>query len=231
MKPLLTIIGLAAAMLAGVNAQVLSGTYDFSGGGNDVSSFAYNGSALTNAFASDITKVGINSSSSTGNFRGNSWSTGPLDSGKYIAFTLTAGTSYNLNLISIGFGVGRSATGPVNWEWRTSVDSFASAVTTYTTVNVGLTQTSGVLTNPDADSSWSGNVLNLSDASYQGLSSVTLRLYAYNAEGTSGTGGLQGNLSFAGSVAAVPEPTTWALIGLGATVMVLQIRRRRALNS
>jgi len=226
-KTLLTMAALVV-LAAGAQGQVLNGTYDFSGGGNDVTSFNYNGSALTNASASAITKVGITSSSSSNNYRGSNWSTGALDSGKYISFTLTADDDFVLNLTSITFGVGRSGTGPLNWEWRSSVDGFGSAITTYTTVNAGLTETSGVLTNPDSNSSWTGNVLNLSGASFQGLSAVTFRLYAYGAEASGGTGGLQGNLSFAGSVAAaVPEPTAAMLLG-GAGMMLWVLRRKRS---
>ncbi len=118
----------------------------------------------------------------------------------YFEFTLTADSGYVLDMTSITFGIGRSGTGPVNWQWRSSVDSFGSAITTYTTVATGLTLSSGVLTNPDSNSSWTGSVLDLSGAAFQDLNSITFRFYGYAAEGGTGTGGFQGNLVFAGAM-------------------------------
>ena len=97
-----------------------------------------------------------------------------------------------------------------------------------TTVNAGLTNTAGVLTNPDTNSSWTGNVLDLSGTDYDELTTVTFRLFGFNSEQAGGTGGLQGDLSFAGEVVEVtppiPEPST-ALLGLLGTLALLRRRR------
>lgn len=67
-------------------------------------------------------------------------------------------------------------------------------------------------------------VLDLS--SITGATSVTFRLYGFNSEATGGTGGLQGNLTFSGTV--VPEPSTYAaMLGLLALGVVMWRRRRR----
>ena len=125
-------------------------------------------------------------------------------------------------MTSLTFGVGRSGTGPRQWQWRSSVDGYAAPITTYTTVNGGLTLAGGVLTNPDTNSFWTGNVLDLSGAAFEGRSSVTFRLYGSNAEAVDGTGGLQGPLSFAGNVVTPASggggPVT--VIGPGDTITV-----------
>jgi len=192
-------------------ATAFAGTFTFGSDGN-VASFPYNGTAIPDGGVGNLEKVGVNTSSSSDNFRATLWPTGATDGadtfngavdlGKYFEFTLTADPGSVLEMTSLTFGVGRSATGPRQWQWRSSVDGFAAAIESYSAVNGGLGLSGGVLTNPDANSSWTGNVLDLSAAAFQGLEEITLRLYGFNAESSAGTGGLQGPLSFAGKVAA-----------------------------
>ncbi len=209
----------AAAMIAfaapAANAQVFSGTYTFTGTTGNVASFDYNGDPITDLTVAPITKVGITTSSSTGNFRGTDWPTGTptgidtftgsVDIGKYIEFTLAATPGKVINFPTITFGVGRSSTGPRQWQWRSSVDSYATPIPV-TTVASGLTHSAGVLTNPDTNSSWTGNIIQTSGTAYENLSSITFRLYAYNAETTAGTAGLQGALTFGGTLAVDGGP-------------------------
>jgi len=127
----------------------------------------------------------------------------PLDLNDYIGFTLTAASGFSLNMTNFNFGVGRSGTGTRNWAWYWSTDSFVSSqiLTNYTTLATnagGLVNTAGVLGNIDTNSSWTGNILNL--ASLTNLSSVEFRLYSWASEGASGTAGLQGPLTFSGSL-------------------------------
>ena len=196
-------------------AQQFTGTFTFGGTSGNVASFAYNGTPIPNLTVSDLTKVGVTSSSNSNNFRANNWplnSSPGLDATKYFEFTLTADSGYTFDMGDLTFGLGRSSTGPVNWEWRSDADSFASTLSTYTSVNAGLTESGGVLTNPDSNSNWTGNILDLSSST--GLNAITLRYYGYNAESTSGTGGLQGPLSFSGGVNA-PSGTTYTWTGTG----------------
>jgi fibronectin-binding autotransporter adhesin len=207
-------VAVVATVCFGLRAQAqsFSGTFDLSGGGNNVSSFAFNGTPIANLTISSLTKVGISSTSSTANFRGDNWPTGAtngsntftgsIDLGKYIQFTLTASAGYVLDMSTISFGVGRSATGPRQFEWRSSVDSYAATINGLTTINASVTQSGGVITTPDANAGYTGNVLTTSGAAFEDLNSITLRIYAYNAEATGGTGGLQGNLSFSGLLTA-----------------------------
>jgi hypothetical protein len=240
MKKLL-LTGLCALAIGGISqAQLItnnfSGTFSFAGTVGFTNSLPYNGTAIADVLVGDLTKNGVTDSSSTGNFRGSAWAlddapvgglTGLIDLGKYFELTLTADPGTTLNMTSVTFGIGRSATGPRTWEWRSSVDGFASAITTFSNLNAGLTEASGVITNPDANSSWTGNVLDLSAPSFSGLSTISLRFYGYNSETNAGTGGFQGNLSFSGA-SVVPEPSTYALLALaGAGLAGHMIRRRR----
>lgn len=204
---------MAAAAVIGLSsnasAEAFTGTFNLVGGGNNVTSFAYNGTPIPNLTVSALTKVGITSSSSSNNFRGNNWPTGAtngsntftgaLDTAKYVEFSLTAAAGKLISNPSITFGIGRSGTGPRQWQWRSSVDDFASPLAV-TTINADLTHSAGVLTNPDTDSSWTGNVINTSGTEFENLTTVTFRLYGYNSEVTSGTAGLQGNLTFGGTL-------------------------------
>ena len=203
------LLAAAAALAApGAFAEAFTGTYTFGSAGN-VASFDYNGTPISDLTVSAITKVGITTSSSTNNFRGTNWSTGAtdgsdtftgtLDAAKYIEFTLTAAAGKVINFPTLTFGLGRSGTGPRQWQWRSSVDGYTNPIP-LTTVASGLTHVSGELTNPDSNSSWTGNAITTSGAAYQNLSSITFRLYGYNAEATTGTGGLQGALTFGGAL-------------------------------
>ncbi len=184
-------------------------TYDLSGGGNNVTSFDYNGTSYPGISPGALVKVGITSSSSTGNYRGSVWPTGAtsgsdvfagtVDLGYYIGFTVDAVSGYKFTVTSLTFGVGRSSTGPRQWQWRGSGDSYGSIMSDYTTVNAGLTNSSGELTNPDANSSWTGNVLDVSSGYADQTGTVGFRLYGYNSGSTSGTGGLQGDITISGT--------------------------------
>jgi hypothetical protein len=209
---LLEFIALAAAALCGspsAKAQAFNGSFTFASSDSNVTSFSYNGPAIGGLTVSPLVKAGVTTSSSSGNFRASAWPagatsgndtfTGTVDAARYFEFTLTAAAGKLMDLPTLNFGIGRSATGPRQWQWRSSVDGYTSAIPV-TTVNAGLTHDAGVLTNPDSNSSWGENIIATSGAAYENLSTITFRLYGYNAESTSGTGGLQGALTFGGTL-------------------------------
>ena len=189
---------------------------------------AYNGTVQTGLTPSSVTNSAATTwTSSSNNFRASNWATGAttgsdtftgsIDLNKYIGFSLVASAGYSFDITSISFGLGRSNTGVRQWQWRSSVDNYAAALTDYTNLSTGLTNSSGVLTNTDTNGSWTGK-LNLSGTSFKALTTVAFRLYGYNSEATGGTGGLQTSLTFA------PAPGAVALIGLAG--MVASRRRR-----
>ncbi|MFY7884533.1 MAG: beta strand repeat-containing protein, partial [Dolichospermum sp.] len=191
--------------ISGVNGQAFTGTYSFAGAVGNVASLTYNGTAISNLTVSALVKTGVTTSSSSGNSRATTWPTGStnggaaggsIDLGKYYEFTITGATGYTISNPSISFGVGRSATGPRRFEWRSSLSSYASALTVGT-ANASLTNTSGVLESPDAGAGYTGNLISITTS---GQNSITFRFYAYGSEASGGTGGLEGNLTFSGTL-------------------------------
>jgi autotransporter-associated beta strand protein len=220
MKKILLAIFAVCIASHGYTQTAFTGTYTWGATGN-TNSFAYNGTDIANLTESAFTKVGITTSSSSGNFRATGFAldpvlgslTGTNDPTKYFEFSLTAASGFTLSMTNINFGVGRSGTGPRTFVWSSSVDSFATIITNYT-VPTGVTNNAGVLTIADSTSTTLTNiVLDLSAASFQNLTAITLRFYAYNSEASGGTGGFQGPLSFSGSLLntnPVTGGTYWA---------------------
>ena len=190
-------------------------TYNFAGNETDVVSFAYNGDTYEGITPQPLLKIGVTSTVSTNNFRAKEWPlgatsesdvfTGVIDLEKYIGFSIEPVAGYTFTITSIKFGLGRSATGPRQFEWRGNADGFASALSTYEALNTNLTNVDGVLTCPDANSNWLNNTLT-PGAVYQNLSTTAeFRLYAYNSELNGGTAGLQGNLIIEGTFVATGD--------------------------
>ena len=207
-------------------ATTFTGTYSFTSATGNVSSLAYNGTAIPNVTVGNLAKVGVTTSSNSGNSRATGWTLDPgtigdldggIGAGNYYEFSLTAASGYTLDMTSFTFGVGRSGTGPRSFQWRSSFDNYATAFSNYTSTNETLSKSSGALSyKTDGTTSATGNVLNLS--SLTGLSGVTFRFYGYNAEATTGTGGLEGNFTFAGAFnAAAAAAYTWTGNGSGGT--------------
>jgi fibronectin-binding autotransporter adhesin len=225
MKNTLTVLALICVASSALAQTPFTGTYTWGANGN-TNSFAYNGTDIANLTESAFTKTAnVGTSSSSGNFRATNWAldlvtnslTGTNDPTKYFEFSLTAASGFTLSMTNINFGIGRSGTGARTFAWASSVDSFAAIITNYSSLG-----SSGQFTNnngavsfiTDSTSTTATNVvLDLSGASFQSLTSITFRFYGWNAEQTTGTAGLQGPLSFSGSLLntnPVTGGTYWA---------------------
>lgn len=203
-----------------------AGTFTWSTNGN-VISFPYNGLPITDVSVGNFNKVNVVSSSSSGNFRASGWSTNSIiDPTKYFEFSISVLSGTTLNISNINFGIGRSSTGPLKYEWRSSIDNYASAITNYSTLNTNLTLTNGTVSTPDLNSSWLNNVVSFSDIT--GVENITFRFYGFGSKTNSGTGGFQGSLTFNGeSVSVIPEPSTVGLLVLsGIGLLAYRIRAR-----
>jgi hypothetical protein len=225
----------SSLLISAGDAAPFTGSYSFTDTTGNVASLPYNGGTLSNVNVGALDKIGVTTSSSIGNSRASGWAvgatsgsdsfSGTVDLGKYFEFSLSAADGYTIDMTSVTFGIGRSAAGPRQWQWRSSADNYTAAIQSYSSTHNSLGLNLGVIQNTDSNSSWTGNVLNLNSDTYSGLSAITLRFYGYNAEATGGTGGLQGNLSFAGiAVESIPEPSAALLGGLG---ILGAFRRRR----
>ena len=175
--------------------------YNF--GTNAVGSF---GSADTepNSTAAPISKgTGLNASSAivTGvndgnprpsfkfdkNDMGNS-----LDQNDYIQFVVTASAGYSLNLSGgiLTFDLLGTSGKTANWAVRSSLDNFGTNIA------------SGTITS----SSWVNNAANLSGAAFNGLSTITFRIYGWDTDQIDFN---IDNIILDGAV--VPEPVNIAL--------------------
>lgn len=149
---------------------------------------------------------------------------GAIDKQHYIQFTLTADPGYVLNLSELNFNGESSSTGATHVAILSDIAGFTetAALATVTSANI----TGGF----DTDSSGFGAPIDLSDAAYQNISSVTFRIYGWNSSSGSGTTALRnltGNdLVIHGTAAPVPEPEALTLItGMVSAVCVLRRRR------
>ncbi|MFM8494353.1 MAG: hypothetical protein ACKOEM_02345, partial [Planctomycetia bacterium] len=190
-----------------------TGVFTFSGSSGTASPFAYNGTPILNLTVGNLTRTNLPATSSGGNFRSTGFAldpvvgtlSGTVDLSKYFEFTLTASPGFTFNLETLNFGAGRSGTGPRSFEWRSSVDAYAAPIPSYSSLGASglFSNTSGTLSMTDSTSTTGTNVvlaLSGSSAAYQGLSTISLRFYGFNSEGTAGTGGFQAPLTFAGSL-------------------------------
>jgi hypothetical protein len=144
--------------------------------------------------------------------------------------TLTLNAQNNTGAIVTGFDIawdveqcsqaGRATT--VNFSYRLGADSFGTinlAGTTLTTATIG--------TDPATSNLASIAVTNRS-ISITGLSMANLATADFRFSWTNGAGA--GSNAHIGvdnfSLTAVPEPKTWALIGIGTSFMLWNLRRR-----
>ena len=203
MKKLSLIFVLALAVVAGVAQTQFTATYTFGTGGS-VQSFAYNGTQYSGITMSNINKVGqIESVNSPGNFRAKKWPTATqgYTATEYIGFTINAKPGYKFTVNSITFGLGKSKDGPRLAQWRGSANTYGAALTNYTTLASGVTNSAGELTlgNYSNDpGSWTGNVLNPGTA-YHNISSCGFRLHFYATSNIAFNGGLDGPITITGS--------------------------------
>ena len=239
----LSLIAVALWVNQAQSATTFTGAFDLTSVA--ANNFAYNGASITDVTVSNLNGVGVTYNSGAGRLMFTGWNTGAttgsnsftgaINLSKYIEFSLTAAAGTKIDMTSLDFGFRRSATGARQFEVRSSADSYASALSSYTTLNASLLNSAGVVTTPDASSTTSygpSNILDLS--SLKGLSAVTFRFYVYNAESASGTSGIQGPITFTGAIepAAVPEPSSSMLmvVGMVALVAVRAVRRGRSVS-
>jgi len=165
------------AMLFMVNmafSQLL--TFEFSAlAGNEVT--ANSNTNATGVLSSVISRgTGVAAGNNAGRFNSNGWTTSAviIDPDDYVEFTITPDAGYTLDITDIEVLHQRSATGPLSFVMRTSLDAYAADATN---VFVG-----GDVTSTQTATFTFISAINTSSA-------VTIRLYAYSAEAAGGTWG------------------------------------------
>ncbi len=196
-------------------------TYDFASAAATSNAPGVSGSSASWAGVTGAFGGSFNSASVTTNQLDTS-----LNTSKYITFTLSAaeGSVLNLESFSFAFGGSRSsgsATFGVNSSVRTDLGSYGTdlvlAPGDVTTATASFNSTTPNYLTYTAD---------LSAPQYQGLTTLTFRLYGWtNTAGTSGLNLRFDNFAINGTVAPIPEPSTWLLLG-GAGLFALWRRRR-----
>lgn len=149
-------------------------TFDFGSlAGSEVSANSnFNDSNIS---SSTITRgSGVTASGNGGRFNGTSWTTSSsIGANDYLEFTITPNMGFQINVSSIDINHQRSGTGPTAFELRSSIDSYASDIATFSISDVTSTQ---------SNTFGSLGITNQSNA-------VTFRIYAYEAEGGGGSWG------------------------------------------
>jgi|GEM_PF-1654733 len=154
-----------------------------------------------------------------------------FDSGKYLEFTLTADPGYVINLTSLTVDLGGSnVAGQPTRIASTQIRSNAE-VSDYST---SLTLTPGPTTvaqvslagGTTVPASYVLYTADLTGAEFQNQTSVTFRIYGYGSASTTQAFWRADNVQLNGTVVAVPEPSTSAIVVVSGLVWMTLIRRR-----
>ena len=200
--PLLSGIATLLAIMSSREAQAQSTlfTYDFTGMVSGGTSFA--GGTASNITFGSVTSAGVSATANAGSvFSFTGWTTGAttssdtftggIDLSDYYTFTITPDSGYTLDIDSIKFDAGRSATGPRQFSVRTSSDSFTANVPASLTAN---TATLSVIPtdvfqiiDTTSTGAFAGPTITFGSAFDAVTNALTLRFYAWNAESTGGS--------------------------------------------
>ena len=149
---------------------------------------------------------GILPASGAGSFSSSGFSAA-FDASEYYSITLTPVVGVTISPIELALDGRRSGTGPLNWELRSSVDSYS------------MTLVSGSLPEDTTVHRQTAAIGGMGDFS----TPVELRLYAYGASSGSGTWRLD-NIDVS---SAVPEPKEYGEVAAGGLVMFFFARKVR----
>lgn len=146
-----------------------------------------------------------------------SWTVGAFNpaSTDYLEFVVGPVSGSLLTLTAVELDSRVSATGPLNWQLRSSLDAFSAPLGIVTSLSRG-------------SGNWDLNQrVDLGTAFADLAAPVTLRVYGYEAGSTAGTMRTD-NLEVFGSITPVPEPGAWSLLCTGGLLGWGLILRRRA---
>jgi PEP-CTERM motif len=164
--------------------------------------------------------AGLTAGTATNSFLSSSWSVGgsvgnAITSNDFFSVIITSDLGTTMSLTNLSWQVNRSGTGPTNFTLRSSIDSFASDIITWTRSGTA-----------------AGNVQ--TDLAISGVNTIEFRVYGYNAGGGGGTGRIAdgGDIGSTGVDfgifgTVVPEPATFLLMGTGLIALTASRRKIR----
>lgn len=226
MKKLLTAVGIASAMSVGIaQAQTLL-TWDLSGAvaAPTLPSTTTAANLDTTSGLNELSRTGAVQAAGANAFASNTWNLTDtfIESDKYISFTLEASSGYEATFTSLQYAINGSNTAPNTGRWGYSIDGGAFVLQDPFTITFAL---------PGSLATWDF-------ADFTTDKDVEFRFWAYGStsitNGTSATtgsvrvGNITGDdLVLNGSVAAIPEPSSLAFIGLAGMGLAGYVLRRR----
>ncbi len=139
----------------------------------------------------------------------------------YLSFGLSPSSGSIIDFSNIVVELDRSPTGPTTVDLFSNVDGFASSLSSFAT--------------PDP-----GALLTFDISALTGISApIEFRIYGYGATGSSGTMDIEADLidgtatglQINGTVSAVPEPSSIAIVGLATGILAIRRRRKTSENA
>jgi len=219
-------LSIAATILLPISAwaQITETIVGFDFAGTTTDPQSANTIAENISLLSGLNRVGLLASSSANNFGSNSWNTGAFnESNQYITFSLSVDPGYMVSLDSLSWTrISATNTAPGTGRWGYSI-------------NGGSFVLQDTFAIPFANTAGSWDTLDIVDAT----GTIEFRFWAYGSvsvnNGTSQTGGsvnfrnsvVGDDLVLNGSVALVPEPSTYALLSLAGLALAGYAARRR----
>lgn len=195
---------------AGARGQIV--TFGFSGAAGNEATFNADAQPANATVSAMSRGSGIGTNTTAGWFVASAWTTSTsLDANDYFEFTITPSSGYQLSLTSLTLDERRSLTGIRSWAVRSSSNNFGSDLGNFSVPDNDLTRTGQ-----------STSLNSLTDIT----TALTFRIYGYSSEAGGGTWRID-NVTLNGSISAIPEPSTYAVIfGIVALAGAIIQRRR-----